>query len=87
MLYSHSSTTTNNINQSSSMNRRLLIIVLMACLLPPVSYTHLTSVIDAVYILASYTYGPILGLFAFGIFMKQQGADCECPLYKRWKFG
>ena len=33
-----------------------------------------TSVIDAVYILASYTYGPILGLFAFGIFMKQQVA-------------
>ena len=34
-----------------------------------------TSVIDAVYILASYTYGPILGLFAFGIFMKQQVRD------------
>lgn len=33
-----------------------------------------TSVIDAVYILASYTYGPILGLFAFGIFMKTAGA-------------
>jgi len=31
-----------------------------------------TSVIDAVYILASYTYGPILGLFAFGIFTKKQ---------------
>ncbi|MBQ2508080.1 MAG: sodium:solute symporter [Bacteroidaceae bacterium] len=29
-----------------------------------------TSVIDAVYKLASYTYGPILGLFAFGIFTK-----------------
>ncbi len=27
-----------------------------------------TSVIDAVYVLASYTYGPILGMFAFGIF-------------------
>ena len=33
---------------------------------------HLDSsnVIDAVYTLASYTYGPILGLFAFGIFTK-----------------
>ena len=29
-----------------------------------------TNVIDAVYTLASYTYGPILGLFAFGIFTK-----------------
>ena len=26
------------------------------------------SVIDVIYILASYTYGPLLGLFAFGIF-------------------
>ena len=29
-----------------------------------------SNVIDAVYTLASYTYGPILGLFAFGIFTK-----------------
>lgn len=34
-----------------------------------------TSVIDAVYVLASYTYGPILGLFAFGIFTKKQVRD------------
>ena len=29
-----------------------------------------SNVIDAVYTLASYTYGPILGLFAFGILTK-----------------
>ena len=29
-----------------------------------------SNVIDAVYTLASYTYGPILGLFAFGIITK-----------------
>lgn len=28
-----------------------------------------TSVIDAVYVIASYTYGPLLGLFAYGLFM------------------
>ncbi len=39
-----------------------------------------TSVIDAVYILASYTYGPILGLFAFGIFTKRQVRDAYIPL-------
>ena len=33
-----------------------------------------TSVIDAVYILASYTYGPILGLFAFGMLTKNKCA-------------
>ena len=36
-----------------------------------------TSAIDAVYKLASYTYGPILGLFAFGIVMHQ-------PIRGRW---
>ena len=30
------------------------------------------SVIDAIYTIAGYTYGPLLGLFAFGIFTKRQ---------------
>ena len=30
-----------------------------------------TSVIDAVYIIASYTYGPLLGLFAYGLFVRK----------------
>lgn len=38
-----------------------------------------TSVIDAVYVLASYTYGPILGLFIFGIFIKRQIKDKYVP--------
>lgn len=39
-----------------------------------------TSVIDAVYTLASYTYGPILGLFAFGILTKRKVHDRWIPL-------
>jgi Na+/proline symporter len=39
-----------------------------------------TNVVDAVYILASYTYGPILGMFAFGIFTKKQVKDKYIPL-------
>lgn len=39
-----------------------------------------TSVIDAVYILASYTYGPILGMFAFGIFTKWMVRDRYIPI-------
>lgn len=39
-----------------------------------------TSVIDAVYTLASYTYGPILGLFAFGLFTRRQVRDRYIPL-------
>lgn len=31
-----------------------------------------TSVIDAIYILCSYTYGPLLGLFAFSLLTKRQ---------------
>ncbi len=38
-----------------------------------------TSVIDAVYTLASYTYGPILGLFAFGIFIRKKVHDKYIP--------
>ena len=38
-----------------------------------------TSLIDAVYILASYTYGPLLGLFAFGLFTRWQPNDRLVP--------
>ena len=39
-----------------------------------------TSAIDAVYKLASYTYGPILGLFAFGILTRKQVKDKYVPI-------
>jgi Na+/proline symporter len=39
-----------------------------------------TSAIDAVYKLGSYTYGPILGLFAFGILTKKQVKDKYVPI-------
>ena len=38
-----------------------------------------TSLIDAIYILASYTYGPLLGLFIFGLFTKRQPNDHLVP--------
>ena len=38
------------------------------------------SVIDAVYKLASYTYGPILGMFAFGLFCKKKIRERWVPL-------
>lgn len=38
-----------------------------------------TSVIDAVYILCSYTYGPLLGLFAFGLFTRRGTLDKAVP--------
>ena len=39
-----------------------------------------TSAIDAVYKLASYTYGPILGLFTFGILTRKQVHDPWVPV-------
>ena len=38
-----------------------------------------TSVIDAIYILCSYTYGPLLGLFAYGLFTKKPVNDKVTP--------
>lgn len=38
-----------------------------------------TSAIDAVYKLASYTYGPILGMFAFGILTRREVRDGCVP--------
>ena len=38
-----------------------------------------TSLIDAVYIIASYTYGPLLGLFTFGLFTKRVPTDRLVP--------
>lgn len=38
-----------------------------------------TSVIDAIYTVASYTYGPLLGLFAFGLFTGMRPRDRFVP--------
>ena len=39
-----------------------------------------TSLIDAIYTIVSYTYGPLLGLFAFGLFTRHQVHDRWVPL-------
>ena len=37
------------------------------------------SVIDAIYTIASYTYGPLLGMYAFGLFTKRGTNDKAVP--------
>ena len=54
--------------------------VLMAVTIVVFNALNSTSAIDAVYKLASYTYGPILGLFAFGILTKKQVKDRYVPI-------
>jgi Na+/proline symporter len=39
-----------------------------------------TSLINAIYTIASYTYGPLLGLFTFGLFTRRQPYDALVPL-------
>lgn len=51
--------------------------LLMGLVIVLINLLNNTSVIDAVYTLASYTYGPILGLFSFGLFTKRR-------VYDRW---
>jgi Na+/proline symporter len=51
-----------------------MIIILM------VKAVNSTSIIDFIYILCSYTYGPLLGLFAFALFTKRNiGNDQAVP--------
>ena len=38
-----------------------------------------SSIIDVIYIMAGYTYGPLLGLFAYGLFMKSSPCDRHVP--------
>ncbi len=38
------------------------------------------SIVDTIFNLAGYTYGPLLGLFAFGLFMKRKVKDYLVPL-------
>ena len=54
--------------------------VLMALCIIVFGVLNSTSVIDAVYRLASYTYGPILGLFTFGLCCKTQVKDRWVPV-------
>jgi len=54
--------------------------VVMGLVIIVINSLNNTSVIDAVYILASYTYGPILGMFAFGVCTKKQVRDKYVPL-------
>ena len=39
-----------------------------------------TSLINAIYTIASYTYGPLLGLFTFGLFTRRHPHDALVPL-------
>ena len=56
-----------------------LVALLMALLMWAFGAINSTSVIDAVYTLVAYTYGPLLGLFAFSLLTHHQTNDRLTP--------
>ncbi len=67
--------------KAGSMRRKvhfLVSAVFVACMLA-IEAIGSQSVIDTIYMVASYTYGPLLGLFCFGLFTKRKPADRFVP--------
>ena len=62
---------------------RVIVHTAMAILVGAVVYSFKVignrSVIDAVYTIASYTYGPLLGLYAFGMATKRHPRGLAIP--------
>lgn len=65
--------------KQTRMNVHLLISALFIVIIMIFKALNNRSVIDAIYVIASYTYGPLLGLFAFGLFTKRQPIDRYVP--------
>ena len=53
-----------------------VVLIVFICLFRVVNNN---SIIDAIYIIASYTYGPLLGMFAFGLFTRRSTKDKYVP--------
>lgn len=53
-----------------------VILVVVICL---IREANSTSLIDLIYMMVSYTYGPLLGLFAFGLFTRRKTCDRAIP--------
>jgi len=53
-------------------------LLLVACILV-IRAVGSSSLIDAIYTIVSYTYGPLLGLFAFGLFTRRRVHDRLVP--------
>ncbi|MDR1454758.1 MAG: sodium:solute symporter [Tannerella sp.] len=61
------------------MKVHLLVAVVFALLIISFRLFSSRSLIDAIYMIASFTYGPLLGLFAFGLFAGRKPANRQVP--------
>ncbi|MDR1722410.1 MAG: sodium:solute symporter [Tannerella sp.] len=71
----------NSEHKTASIRKRvhLGMALIMAIVIFIINIFNNASVIDTVYKLASYTYGPLLGMFLFGIFLKRKVKDRAVP--------
>jgi Na+/proline symporter len=69
-------------NQVAAVRKKVHIgmAVVMAVVIFIINLLNNDSVINTVYMVASYTYGPLLGMFAFGMFTKKAVKDKWAPL-------
>ncbi len=69
-------------NRDNVRFRKLIHVMFCAVLVAVILVIHRVndnSLIDLIYIIVSYTYGPLLGLFAFGLFMRRNTCDKAVP--------
>ena len=64
-------------NERLRKRAHLLICLVFAAFIVLFRILNSTSIIDAIYVLCSYTYGPLLGLFAYGLLTRH-------PVNDRW---
>ena len=68
--------------ENDSLRKRLHIIVciVFAIIVVLFGFTQNRSIIDTIYTIVGYAYGPLLGMFAFGLFTRYQVCDKWVPL-------
>lgn len=72
------------LNENKKERRERTIVHFLACLflgivIVVINYMGESSIINAIYVIVSYTYGPLLGLFSFGLFTKIKVNDKWVP--------
>jgi Na+/proline symporter len=70
----------NKNNQNQRQWLHLAVCALFALIVILFGYTQNRSIIDTIYTIVGYAYGPLLGLFTFGLFTHYQVRDRLVPL-------
>ena len=70
----------NKNNQNQRQWLHLAVCALFALIVILFGYTQNRSIIDTIYTIVGYAYGPLLGLFTFGLFTRYQVRDRLVPI-------